>query len=86
MLKKTKAKRLKARKAKGLLRRRRKFRVLDSYSVEQAGAKIGLSRAEAYRAVDTGDIPTEREGRFLRVPRARWDHICEQLEQAEANV
>jgi excisionase family DNA binding protein len=73
-------------KAAGLLRRRRRFRVLDTYSVEQAGAMVGLSRAESYRAVETGDIPVEKEGRLFRVPRLRWDKIRAQLKAAEATV
>jgi len=73
----------KVKKPKG---RRRKFRVLDTYSVPEAGRQIGLSRAEAYRAADAGDIPTIREGRFLRVPRARWNIIRRRLTRAEASV
>jgi hypothetical protein len=51
----------------------RKFRLLDYYKVEEAGAQIGLSRAGAYRAASNGDIPTVRQGRFLYVPRRPWD-------------
>jgi hypothetical protein len=68
------------------VRRRRKFKVLDSLSVEQAGAQIGLSRAEAYRAASVGDIPTFREGRFLRVPRVQWNVIRRRLARAEARA
>ena len=52
-----------------------RFRKLDSYAVEEAGAEIGLSRAGSYRAAQRGDIPTEKNGRFLRVPRRRWNRI-----------
>jgi hypothetical protein len=47
---------------------------------------IGLSRSEAYRAADAGDIPTKRDGYLLRVPRARWDRIKEKLARAEAGA
>ena len=55
-----------------------RFRKLDSYAVEEAGAEIGLSRAGSYRAAQRGDIPTEKNGRFLRVPRRRWEPDQEQ--------
>jgi excisionase family DNA binding protein len=47
--------------------------------VEEAGAQLGLSRAGSYRAVQRGDIPTERDGRFLRVPRKRWNRIRKRI-------
>ena len=49
------------------------------YMVEEAGAQLGLSRAGSYRAVQRGDIPTERDGRFLRVPRKRWNRIRKRI-------
>jgi hypothetical protein len=65
---------------KSLRRVGRKFRILQSYSIPEAGAQIGLSRAGSYRAADLGDIPTEKIGKkLLRVPRAKWDRIRKQL-------
>jgi hypothetical protein len=45
------------------------------YLVEDAGAQLGWSRAEAYRRAVAGDIPIERDGRFLLVPKRKWDPI-----------
>jgi hypothetical protein len=58
------------------------------YTVEKAGAMepLGYSRTESYRAVTRGDIPVERDGRFLLVPRQKWDtklqRLREQMRQA----
>lgn len=45
------------------------------YSVEEAGAKLGLSRASAYKAARSGDIPTIRIGRLLKVPKGVFDKL-----------
>lgn len=42
------------------------------YSVEEAGALLGISRASAYAGVANGDIPAERVGHLLIVPRDRF--------------
>jgi len=52
-----------------------KIRKRHYYRVPDAGAQVGYSRAESYRAAERGDIPTERNGKFLLVPRRRWDRI-----------
>jgi hypothetical protein len=57
------------------------LRRLAYYLVEEAGAQIGWSRTEAYRAVERGDIPVKRVGRFLLVPKQRWDRRVERLRQ-----
>jgi hypothetical protein len=57
------------------------LRRLAYYLVEEAGAKVGWSRTEAYRAVKRGDIPVKRAGRFLLVPKQRWDRRVERLRQ-----
>ena len=44
-------------------------------SVEQAGKVLGLSRASAYVAAQTGDIPTIRIGRRLLVPKAALERL-----------
>lgn len=40
-------------------------------SVEEAGAILGVSRRSAYRAAETGELPTLRLGRRLLVPTPR---------------
>jgi excisionase family DNA binding protein len=40
-------------------------------TVEQAGELLGISRRSAYRAANTGDLPTIKLGRRLLVPTAR---------------
>ena len=42
-----------------------------TYSVEEAGRMLGISRGSAYEAVRNGQIPSIRIGRRLLVPRAR---------------
>jgi excisionase family DNA binding protein len=42
------------------------------YSVEEAGALLGISRASAYAAVSNGDIPSVRVGHLLIVPKKRF--------------
>lgn len=37
-------------------------------SVEEAGEILGVSRRSAYRAAETGELPTLRLGRRLLVP------------------
>jgi hypothetical protein len=49
------------------------------YTIRDAGAMIGWSRAESYRAVERGDIPAEQDGRLLLVPREKWDRIVRRL-------
>lgn len=41
----------------------------EIYTVEEAGAKLGLSRNSAYEAVRRGDIPCIRIGRRVLVPK-----------------
>jgi hypothetical protein len=60
-------------KARPSKRRKRNRRGPFAYTVPQAGAMIGLSRNGSYLAAATGDIPTERAGRLLYVPKAVWD-------------
>jgi hypothetical protein len=61
------------------MRLSRKLRKRYYYSVPRAGAQVGYSRAESYRAAERGDIPTEKEGRLLLVPRKRWDLIRKRI-------
>ena len=50
-----------------------------TYSVEEAGRRIGISRPLAYRAVREGLIPSIRIGRRLLVPKAALERLlaCE---------
>lgn len=44
-------------------------------TVEEAGRLLGISRATAYQAVKTGELPTIRIGRRLLVPRVQIDRM-----------
>jgi excisionase family DNA binding protein len=44
-------------------------------SVEDAGKILGYSRNSAYEAAKTGELPTIRLGRKLRVPRAALEKM-----------
>src|SRR5437879_6113954 len=41
------------------------------YTVPEAGRILGLNRSKAYAAARSGEIPTLRFGKVLRVPAAR---------------
>jgi hypothetical protein len=56
------------------------------YPVADAGAQLGYSRAESYRRAEAGDIPTERDGKFLLVPRRKWDRIVKRLLRGERTI
>jgi excisionase family DNA binding protein len=46
-------------------------------TVEQAAAILKISRGTAYEAVRTGEIPSVRIGRCIRVPRAALERLLE---------
>jgi excisionase family DNA binding protein len=46
-----------------------------TYTVEEAGDLLGISRGSAYNLVRTGQIPALRMGRRLLVPRVALDDI-----------
>ncbi len=46
-----------------------------TYTVEETGKALGLSRASAYKAVHDGTIPTIRIGRRLVVPRVQLEKL-----------
>lgn len=48
-----------------------------TYSVPEAGAKIGLGKSASYEAARRGDIPTIRIGRKLLVPIQRLKRMLE---------
>jgi hypothetical protein len=57
----------------------RKIRRLRYYTVPDAGRKVGMGRSQAYRAAAAGLMPVERSGKFMLVPRQRWDRKVKQL-------
>ena len=46
-----------------------------TYTVEEAGKILGLSRNTAYARATDGSLPTIRFGRLLLVPRAALDRL-----------
>ena len=46
-----------------------------AYSVPESGELLGISRASAYQAVRTGQIPSIRVGRRILVPREQFDKL-----------
>ena len=62
----------------------RKVRQRFYYSVPEAGRKIGLGRSQSYRAAELGQIPAERDGKFLLVPRKPWDREVKRLLRGDA--
>lgn len=46
-----------------------------TYTVEEAGELLGVSRNSAYEAAARGEIPTVRIGRRILVPRAAFDRL-----------
>ena len=53
------------------------------YSVEQAGALLGISRASAYAGVNSGDIPSVRVGHLI-VPKKRFHDKFGELPEGAA--
>ena len=46
-----------------------------TYTVQEAGKIMGISKNAAYQAVNTGDIPSIRIGGRIVVPRAALEHL-----------
>ena len=46
-----------------------------TYTVEEAGKVLGLSRPSAYAAAASGELPTIRIGRRLLVPRVQLEAL-----------
>ena len=57
----------------------RKVRQHFYYSVPGAGKLVGMGRSQSYRAAAAGLMPVERSGKFMLVPRQRWDRKVKQL-------
>jgi len=49
-------------------------------SIEEAAAKLGVSRDAGYRAAKRGQIPVIEVGRLKRVPRARFERLLNEGE------
>lgn len=49
----------------------------EIYTVEEAAAKLGISRNSAYEGVRRGEIPGIRIGRRIVVPKAPLDRLLE---------
>lgn len=60
------------------------LRYRNYYTVDAAGAQIGWSRASSFRRAHAGDIPIERDGRFLLVPKRKWDRIVRRIKRGGA--
>lgn len=56
-----------------------------TYTVEEAGRKLGVGRAAAYTAARRGDIPTIRIGRLIRVPKSAFDRLLENGRRSSPN-
>jgi hypothetical protein len=65
------------------MRLSRGMRRVAYYTVEEAGSMepVCWSRTESYRGVERGDIPVEKDGKFLLVPRRVWDARLKLLRQ-----
>jgi excisionase family DNA binding protein len=48
-----------------------------TYTVDQAGRLLGISRNSAYQRAAEGQLPTIRLGRRLLVPKAALDRLLE---------
>jgi excisionase family DNA binding protein len=58
--------------------------VCRTLSVEDAGKILGYSRNSAYEAAKSGELPTIRLGRKLRVPRAALEKMLGEAIDAAA--
>jgi excisionase family DNA binding protein len=47
----------------------------DAFKVEEAGQILRTSRGKAYEMAKSGDLPTIKVGRLLRVPRAALERM-----------
>jgi hypothetical protein len=54
------------------------------YSVEAAGALIGMRRTQSYEAVRRKEIPAQRHGKLWLVPRKQWDREVRRLLKRDA--
>jgi hypothetical protein len=54
------------------------------YTIPEAGRMVRLKRSQSYRAVELGQMPAERHGKFLLVPKEPWDAKAKRLMQGRA--
>jgi excisionase family DNA binding protein len=54
------------------------------YDVPEAGRILGLNRNKAYAAAASGEIPTIRFGKLLKVPKAAIDRMLQDALQPQA--
>jgi len=54
-----------------------------TYSVEQAGALLGLSRGASYGAANRGDLPILRIGRRIIIPKRALDRLLDSADRYE---
>ena len=52
------------------------------WSIEEAGRRLGISRAHAYQLVARGDLPHLRLGRRLVVPKRALESLLASVESA----
>jgi excisionase family DNA binding protein len=53
----------------------RSRRQTDTYTVPEAGRRLGIGRRQAYDAAKRGEIPTIRFGRRLVVPKPAFERL-----------
>ena len=56
------------------------------YTVEEAGALLGLGRSGAYDAVRRGDLPTIRIGRRILVPKEALERMLSGVSPANNDL
>jgi excisionase family DNA binding protein len=47
----------------------------DTFSVQEAGRRLGLGKNASYQAAERGELPVLRFGRLLRVPRVAFENL-----------
>jgi excisionase family DNA binding protein len=59
----------------GSHKKRSKPLAADTFSVQEAGHRLGLGKNAAYQAAERGELPVLRFGRLLRVPRVAFENL-----------
>lgn len=47
----------------------------ETYTVTQAAKILGIGRDTLYNAVNTGEVPSMRIGKLIRIPRTAIDRL-----------